>query len=66
MVALLRRRFGSEDPKRRSGNEMALEVEGIVQRRVSERSVPRAGEAIQDQLNSNGIPRFLDFFSRLR
>jgi hypothetical protein len=25
---------------------------------------PWAGEAIQDQLNSNGIPRFLDFFSR--
>jgi hypothetical protein len=42
---------------------MALEGEGIVQRRVSERSVPRAGDAIQDQLNSNGIPRFLDFFS---
>src|SRR6202040_1369840 len=35
-----------------------------LQRRVSEPSVHRAGEAIQDQLNSNGIPRFLDFFSR--
>src|SRR4051794_5997337 len=28
-----------------------------IQRRVSEPSVPLAREAIQDQLNSNGIPR---------
>ena len=29
-AAPLRRRLGSEDPKRRPGDEMALEVEGIV------------------------------------
>src|SRR6202035_5396971 len=28
------------------------------------RRAPRAGEAIQDQLNSDGIPRFLDFLAR--
>ena len=48
----------------REGERGSEGSNGSLQRRVSEPSVPRAGEAIQDQLNSNGIPRFLDFFSR--